>query len=83
MVKLKPALLTATYCSSKHPTVFELDKRDEYFILKLNKTPVNSLDLETLTALNTQLDEFEQNNDLKGVILTSVSFQSGKVLENF
>ncbi len=48
------------------------DRRDQGFvILKLNKAPVNSLNLEYLTALNIQLDKIEQATDIKGVILTS------------
>jgi len=48
------------------------DRRDQgYVILKLNKAPVNSLNLDFLTALNIQLDKLEQAPDVKGVILTS------------
>lgn len=48
------------------------DHRDKgYVVLRLNKAPVNSLNLEFLTALNIQLDKIEQSKDIKGVILTS------------
>lgn len=48
------------------------DRRTEgYVILKLNKGPVNSLNLDFLTALNIQLEKFEQAADVKGVIITS------------
>lgn len=48
------------------------DCRDKgYLILKLNKGPVNSMNLEFLTALNIQLDKIEQDASVKGVILTS------------
>ncbi|CAF0705138.1 unnamed protein product [Brachionus calyciflorus] len=42
-----------------------------YMVLKFNKAPVNSLNLEFLTELNIQLDKIEQSKDIKGVILTS------------
>lgn len=48
------------------------DCRDKGFlILKLNKGPVNSLNLEFLTALNIQLDKIEHDATVKGVIVTS------------
>lgn len=55
------------------PDLFHIeDCRDKGFlILKLNKGPVNSLNLEFLTALNIQLDKIEQDATVKGVILTS------------
>jgi 3,2-trans-enoyl-CoA isomerase len=43
----------------------------DYAILKLDKAPVNSLNLELLTALAIQLEKFEQSKDLNGIILTS------------
>lgn len=46
-------------------------KSQGYVVLKLNRGPVNSLNLEFLTALNIQLDKIEQSKDIKGVILTS------------
>ena len=53
--------------------VFQLDNVNEnYAILKLNKPPVNSLNLEAVNELNSKLDELEANVALKGVILTSV-----------
>lgn len=39
--------------------------------MKLNKAPVNSLNLEFLTELNIQLEKIENSADIKGVILTS------------
>ncbi|CAF0705140.1 unnamed protein product [Brachionus calyciflorus] len=47
------------------------NKSEEYAIFRLNKPPVNSLNLEYLNLLNNQLDEFERNPKLKGIILTS------------
>lgn len=46
-------------------------KSQGYVVLKLNKKPVNSLNLEFLTAMNIQLDKIEESKDIKGVILTS------------
>ena len=42
-----------------------------YVVFRLNRAPVNSLNLEFLTALNIQLDKFEQDKDINGVIVTS------------
>jgi len=70
-------ITTSTYLlqsnSSSNQDLFHVeDRRDQGFvILKLNKAPVNSLNLEYLTALNIQLDKIEQATDIKGVILTS------------
>lgn len=48
------------------------ERKDKgYAIVKMNKSPVNSLSLEFLTELNINLDKLEQNNDINGVILTS------------
>ena len=48
------------------------DHKDKgYITLKLNKTPVNSLNLEFLTELNILLDKLEEAKDFKGVVLTS------------
>jgi 3,2-trans-enoyl-CoA isomerase len=48
------------------------DRKDKgYVIFKMNKLPVNSLNLEFLTELNIQLDKFEEAKDINGVILTS------------
>lgn len=52
---------------------FYLDENKEkgYATLKLNKGPVNSLNLEFLTELNIQLEKLEESKEIKGVILTS------------
>jgi len=49
----------------------EEHKDKGYLVLKLNKAPVNSLNLEFLTELNIQLEKIEQNKEFTGVILTS------------
>jgi enoyl-CoA hydratase/carnithine racemase len=51
---------------------FEVERKKRYAILKLNKPPVNSFSLEKFTQLNNQLNEFEQDQTLNGIILTSV-----------
>lgn len=48
------------------------DNHKDYAILKMNRAPVNSFDLEFVTDLSYQLDIFEKRKDLNGVILTSV-----------
>ena len=49
----------------------EEHKDKGYVVLKLNKAPVNSLNLEFLTELNIQIEKIEESKDIKGVILTS------------
>ena len=53
--------------------LFYIDQQKGYVTMRFNKPPVNSLSLEFLTALNIQLEKFEQSKDINGVILTSVS----------
>lgn len=57
-------------------TYFQIEpsQNKEYVTLKLNKQPVNSFDLLALNELNNSLDKIEQDESLKGVILSSVSF---------
>ena len=57
--------------SNKNLVFFEQIKEKNYGILRMNRTPVNSLNLDFLTELNIQLDKIEQSNDINGVILTS------------
>ena len=53
--------------------LFYVEERSDlgYAIFRLNKRPVNSLNLEFLTALNIQLDKLEQTKNIHGIILTS------------
>lgn len=58
----------------------------DYVTLNLNRAPVNSLDLDTLNDLSHQLDIFNEDPVLKGVILSSdISnvFSSGLDLKEF
>lgn len=52
---------------------FDIERKEgqNYAILKLNKPPVNSFNLETFVELNEQLNKFELDKTLNGVILTS------------
>lgn len=63
----------ATNTNNQNQELFYVEEKTEqgYAIFRLNKRPVNSLNLEFLTALNIQLDKFEQNKHINGVILTS------------
>jgi hypothetical protein len=56
--------------------IFQIDKLPDrdYIVFKLNKEPVNSLNLESLILINEELDSIEKDAKVKGVILTSVSF---------
>lgn len=57
--------------ASKINFYIEEHKDKGYIILKMNKPPVNSLDLDFLTEFNIQLEKIEESKDIKGVILTS------------
>jgi hypothetical protein len=74
--------------NSSYP--FLVETKNDYVILKFNKPPVNSLSLETLSLVTKQFDSFEKDQQVKGVILTSVSsqfiligFESIKYLSNY
>lgn len=58
----------------------ESSQNKEYVTLKLNKQPVNSFDLLALNELNKSLDKIEQDESLKGVILSSVGFSSHSLI---
>jgi hypothetical protein len=60
--------------NNSDPFLVETKNNYNYAILKFNKPPVNSLNLETLSLVNKQFDSFEKDTKVKGVILTSVSF---------
>ena len=45
-----------------------------YVIFKFNIPPVNRLNLESLVELNKQLDAIENDQTIRGVILTSVRY---------
>ena len=47
--------------------------KKDFVILKLDRPPVNSLNLDVVKDLGYQIDIFEQNPDLKGVIIASVN----------
>jgi len=47
--------------------------KKDFVILKLDRPPVNSLNLDAVKDLGYQIDIFEQNPDLKGVIIASVN----------
>lgn len=62
---------------SSSTSEFEVVKeryQPDFVILKLDRAPVNSLNLEAVKDLGHQLDMFEKNPKIKGVIITSVSF---------
>jgi enoyl-CoA hydratase/carnithine racemase len=47
-------------------------KSNGYLTLKMNSAPVNKMDLEFLTQFNKHLDHFENDDRVKGIIITSV-----------
>lgn len=59
---------------SSSTSEFEVVKeryQPDFVILKLDRAPVNSLNLEAVKDLGHQLDMFEKNPKIKGVIITS------------
>lgn len=51
----------------------DVDGKTGFATVTLNRPPVNSLNLELLTAISKTLDDL-QNNKSRGMILTSVSY---------
>lgn len=51
--------------------VVDVNDKSGYATVTLNRPPVNSLNLELLTAISKTLDDL-QNNKARGMILTSV-----------
>ena len=51
--------------------LIDVNDKNGYATLTLNRPPVNSFNLELLTTFSRALDEVEKNNS-KGMILTSV-----------
>lgn len=47
------------------------DRKKDYVILKMNRAPVNSFDTETMKDLGYQFEIFEEDPNIKGVIITS------------
>jgi Delta3-Delta2-enoyl-CoA isomerase len=69
---LKNVLLRSQSTQSKELVLVNVDDKSGFSIVTLNSPPVNSLNLEVLTALSSSLDELKKNNT-RGMILTSVS----------
>ena len=58
---------------NRNASNFIVEKANDYAILKFNKPPVNSLNLDALKELKDQFEAFEIDSSVKGVVLTSVS----------
>jgi Delta3-Delta2-enoyl-CoA isomerase len=58
--------------ASKDLVLVDVNDKTGYATVTLNKPPVNSLNLELLSAFSQTLDAL-QNNKSRGMILTSVS----------
>ncbi len=69
----RPISTSKSHLSVDHgPTLsIEQGKSKNSVVLKLNRFPVNTFNLEFLNQLNKQLDEIENSNEIQGVILTS------------
>jgi hypothetical protein len=55
-------------------SLVKVQLQDEVAILELNRKPVNSFSLEFLEEINTTLSDLENNRDIRGLIVTSVSY---------
>lgn len=64
---------STTTTTTTNPVLFHIEEKLDlgYAIFRLNLAPVNSLNLEFLTAINIQLEKFEQTKNINGIILTS------------
>lgn len=56
---------------SNNLVIVDVNDKTGYSTVTLNRLPVNSLNLELLTAISNALDEVKKNNS-RGMILTSV-----------
>ena len=65
--------MATTSVSKKLVIVDESHLKDQGFVIcNMNQPPVNKLNLQMLTALKSQFDEFEADKRVKGVISASV-----------
>lgn len=60
--------------TSKDLVLVDVNDKTGYATVTLNRPPVNSLNLELLTAISKTLDDL-QNNKSRGMILTSVRIE--------
>lgn len=68
----KSQLRCMSSASAKDLVLVEVNDKTGYATVTLNRPPVNSLNLELLSALSQTLDQLTQNK-ARGLILTSVS----------
>lgn len=73
-LKCATSEINARNQSTKSNDLVLVDVNDKtgFALVTLNRPPVNSLNLELLTAFSNSLDEIKKNNS-RGMILTSVS----------
>lgn len=53
-------------------SLFTVENEANYAILKLNNPPVNRLDTSLIRSLTAQFEKIEKDQNVNGVILTSV-----------
>jgi hypothetical protein len=77
----KTPFYSATFNLAKHNStqaksnlvLVDVNDKTGFSVVTLNSPPVNSLNLELLSAFRSTLDDLEKNNS-RGMILTSVCF---------
>ncbi|OQS03685.1 3,2-trans-enoyl-CoA isomerase, mitochondrial precursor, partial [Thraustotheca clavata] len=58
---------------STAPNLVEIEKKDAIAIVRMNRAPVNSLNLELLQAIDVAIQSLEQDKAIKGMILASTN----------
>lgn len=54
-------------------SLVNVEKQGNVAVLELSRKPVNSFSLEFLQEINENLDQMENDQDCRGIIITSVS----------
>jgi Delta3-Delta2-enoyl-CoA isomerase len=66
-----PSFATTTTTTTKEFFQIDYNQSERYAIWKLNKPPVNSLSLDFVQALIKQINEFNSQPNIDGIIITS------------
>ncbi|OQR92980.1 3,2-trans-enoyl-CoA isomerase, mitochondrial precursor [Achlya hypogyna] len=63
----------AARAMSTTPSLVQIEKKDNYAIVRLSRAPVNSLNMELLQAIDEAVQSLEQDKNIKGMILSSTN----------
>ena len=55
-------------------SLVNVEKQGKISVVELNRKPVNSFSLDFLQEINAELDKLENDQDCRGLIITSVSY---------